>query len=251
MANNALALRMRYKKLSAEELQAIANDSKSSETEVKIANEFLAKMGVTAEEGVKKVAAKAKKAVETKEAEEEAVTKKATPKKAAKKAVTKKATPKKAAKKADAETQEESVEKAAKSQVVEYESDEQLTPEEKARLAKAEKEFDERQKSRKTPSKSDKAMKPATKEKKEKGAPRETKRQNLDESKEVPGLKIGSKVTLQDGGEVGEITRVYVSGDGKEKCMVKFGDNKPIKKRVTAVTLADEAPKKAPAKKKK
>ena len=48
MANNALALRMRYKKLSAEELQAIANDSKSSETEVKIANEFLAKMGVTA-----------------------------------------------------------------------------------------------------------------------------------------------------------------------------------------------------------
>lgn len=221
MANNALALRMRYKKLSAEELQAIANDSKSSETEVKIANEFLAKMGVTAEEGVKKVAAKAKKAVETKEVEEEAVTKKATPK------------------------------KAAKSQVVEYESDEQLTPEEKARLAKAEKEFDERQKSRKTPSKSDKAMKPATKEKKEKGAPRETKRQNLDESKEVPGLKIGSKVTLQDGGEVGEITRVYVSGDGKEKCMVKFGDNKPIKKRVTAVTLADEAPKKAPAKKKK
>lgn len=217
MANNALALRMRYKKLSAEELQAIANDSKSSETEVKIANEFLAKMGVTAEE----------------------------------EAVTKKATPKKAAKKADAETQEESVEKAAKSQVVEYESDEQLTPEEKARLAKAEKEFDERQKSRKTPSKSDKAMKPATKEKKEKGAPRETKRQNLDESKEVPGLKIGSKVTLQDGGEVGEITRVYVSGDGKEKCMVKFGDNKPIKKRVTAVTLADEAPKKAPAKKKK
>ena len=221
MANNALALRMRYKKLSAEELQAIANDSKSSETEVKIANEFLAKMGVTAEEGVKKVAAKAKKAVETKEVEEEAVTKKATPK------------------------------KAAKSQVVEYESDEQLTPEEKARLAKAEKEFDERQKSRKTPSKSDKAMKPATKEKKEKGAPRETKRQNLDESKEVPGLKIGSKVTLQDGGEVGEITRVYVSGDGKEKCMVKFGDNKPIKKRVTAVTLADEAPKKAPAKKNK
>lgn len=221
MANNALALRMRYKKLSAEELQAIANDNKSSETEVKIANEFLAKMGVTAEEGVKKVAAKAKKAVETKEVEEEAVTKKATPK------------------------------KAAKSQVVEYESDEQLTPEEKARLAKAEKEFDERQKSRKTPSKSDKAMKPATKEKKEKGAPRETKRQNLDESKEVPGLKIGSKVTLQDGGEVGEITRVYVSGDGKEKCMVKFGDNKPIKKRVTAVTLADEAPKKAPAKKNK
>lgn len=66
MANNALALRMRYKKLSAEELQAIANDSKSSETEVKIANEFLAKMGVTAEEGVKKVAAKAKRQLKPK-----------------------------------------------------------------------------------------------------------------------------------------------------------------------------------------
>lgn len=213
MANNALALRMKYKKLSAEELQAIANDSKSSETEVKIANEFLAKMGVSAE-------------------------------------AEKPAKPKKAVKKAEVE-KDESVEAAAKKQVAEFESEEQLTPEEKARLAKAEKEFDERQKNRKTPSKSDKAMKPATKEKKEKGAPRETKRQNLDESTEVPGLKVGSKVTLQDGGEVGEITRVYVSGDGKEKCMVKFGDNKPIKKRVTAVTLCDDAPKKAPAKKKK
>lgn len=213
MANNALALRMKYKKLSAEELQAIANDSKSSETEVKIANEFLAKMGVSAE-------------------------------------AEKPAKPKKAVKKAEVE-KDESVEAAAKKQVTEFESEEQLTPEEKARLAKAEKEFDERQKNRKTPSKSDKAMKPATKEKKEKGAPRETKRQNLDESAEVPGLKVGSKVTLQDGGEVGEITRVYVSGDGKEKCMVKFGDNKPIKKRVTAVTLCDDAPKKAPAKKKK
>lgn len=213
MANNALALRMKYKKLSAEELQAIVNDSKSSETEVKIANEFLAKMGVSAE-------------------------------------VEKPAKPKKAVKKAEVE-KDESVEAAAKKQVTEFESEEQLTPEEKARLAKAEKEFDERQKNRKTPSKSDKAMKPATKEKKEKGAPRETKRQNLDESAEVPGLKVGSKVTLQDGGEIGEITRVYVSGDGKEKCMVKFGDNKPIKKRVTAVTLCDDAPKKAPAKKKK
>ena len=213
MANNALALRMKYKKLSAEELQAIVNDSKSSETEVKIANEFLAKMGVSAE-------------------------------------AEKPAKPKKAVKKAEVE-KDESVEAAAKKQVTEFESEEQLTPEEKARLAKAEKEFDERQKNRKTPSKSDKAMKPATKEKKEKGAPRETKRQNLDESAEVPGLIVGSKVTLQDGGEVGEITRVYVSGDGKEKCMVKFGDNKPIKKRVTAVTLCDDAPKKAPAKKKK
>lgn len=213
MANNALALRMKYKKLSAEELQAIVNDSKSSETEVKIANEFLAKMGVSAE-------------------------------------AEKPAKPKKAVKKAEVE-KDESVEAAAKKQVTEFESEEQLTPEEKARLAKAEKEFDERQKNRKTPSKSDKAMKPATKEKKEKGAPRETKRQNLDESAEVPGLKVGSKVTLQDGGEVGEITRVYVSGDGKEKCMVKFGDNKPIKKRVTAVALCDDAPKKAPAKKKK
>lgn len=225
MANNALALRMKYRKLDAAQLQEIVDNEKSTETEVKVASEFLAKMGGTP--------AKAKKAE---------------PKEEVKKA------PKKAVKKAEAaETKDESIEQAAKNQVTEFESEEQLTPEEKERLAKAEKEFDARQKNRKTPSKSDKAMKPA-KEKKEKSTtPRETKRQNLDESAEVPGLKVGSKVTLTNGdGAVGEITRVYQSGDGKEKCMVKFGDEKPIKKRVTAVTLVtDEEPKKAPAKKKK
>jgi len=78
--------------------------------------------------------------------------------------------------------------------------------------------------------------------------PRETKRQNLEESEEIPGLKVGSKVTLKGEDAVGEITRLYKSGDGKEKCMVKFGDDKPIKKRVTALELAEDA-KPAPAKK--
>lgn len=239
MANNALALRMKYRKLEAAELQAIIADENSSELEVKLATEFLEKMGDAAGKGVAKVAAKKT----PKEKEEKEVV---AAKKPAKKA------PKKEAEKSE---KEETVEKAAKSQVTEFESEEELTAEEKERLEKAEKEFEERQKSRKTPSKSDKAMKPATKEKKEKavGAPRETKRQNLEESSEVPGLKIGSNVTLKEGGEVGEIVRVYVSGDGKEKCMVKFGENKPIKKRVTAVTLCEaaEETKKAPAKKKK
>jgi len=237
MATSALALRMKYRKLEAAELQAIVDNENSTELEVKIANEFLAKMGGAVEAETKKVAEKAKKTAVKKEAEEEAATGKKAPKKAPKKETTDK---------------DESIEQAAKNQVAEFESEEQLTPEEKKRLAAAEKEFDEKQKNRKTPSKSDKAMKAEPKAKKEKKEPRETKRQNLDESTEVPGLKVGSKVTLKDGDEVGEVTRVYQSGDGKEKCMVKFGDNKPIKKRVTAVVLAEEeAPKKAPAKKKK
>lgn len=89
--------------------------------------------------------------------------------------------------------------------------------------------------------------------KKEKAAkadktPRETKRQNLEESEEIPGMKVGSQVKLKGEDAVGEITRLYKSGDGKEKCMVKFGDDKPIKKRVTALELAEET-KAAPAKK--
>ena len=65
-------------------------------------------------------------------------------------------------------------------------------------------------------------------------------------------MKNGSKVTLKGESKVGEIVRLYRSSDGKEKCMVKFGDSKPIKKRVTAVELAEEAkPKAAPKKAKK
>ena len=128
-----------------------------------------------------------------------------------------------------------------------YQSEEQLTPEEEERLAKAESEYEERQKNRKTPSKSDKSMKEKKSAKADK-TPRETKRQNLEESEEIPGLKVCSKVTLKGEDAVGEITRLYKSGDGKEKCMVKFGDDKPIKKRVTALELAEDA-KPAPAKK--
>lgn len=173
MANNALALRMKYRKFTAEQLNGIIENENSSELEVKVAQEFLDKLGGEAEE--------------------------------------------------------------------------QLTPEEEERLAKAEAEYEERQKNRKTPSKSDKSMKEKKSAKADK-TPRETKRQNLEESEEIPGMKVGSQVKLKGEDAVGEITRLYKSGDGKEKCMVKFGDDKPIKKRVTALELAEET-KAAPAKK--
>ncbi len=123
----------------------------------------------------------------------------------------------------------------------------QLTPEEEARLEKAEKEFDARQKNRKTPSRVDRKM--AKEHSNKKDEPRQTKRQNIDESEEMPGMKVGVKVTLKEGTDVGEIVRLYRSGDGKEKCMVKFGDEKPIKKRVTALKLYEEPAGKAAPKK--
>lgn len=234
MANNALALRMKYRKFTAEQLNEIIDNENSSELEVKVAQEFLEKLGGEAEEQPAK-AAPAKKA----------------PKKEDKKAAPKKAAPKKEEPADDDPDPEDgSPEAAMKRQNKRnstYQSEEQLTPEEEERLAKAEAEYDERQKNRKTPSKSDKGMKKEKASKADK-TPRETKRQNLEESEEIPGLKIGSKVTLKGEDTVGEITRLYKSGDGKEKCMVKFGDDKPIKKRVTALELAEDA-KPAPAKK--
>lgn len=112
-----------------------------------------------------------------------------------------------------------------------------LSPEEEQRLAEAEEEFEKRQKARKTPSKTDKSMKKAAQEK----SLRETKRQVLDASNEVPGLKAGSQVRLKDSDDqtVGEVIRLYISSDGKEKCMVKFGDGKPVKKRVTALEIVE------------
>lgn len=215
MASNALALRMKYRKFDAEKLEEIINDENSSELEVKVAQEFLDKLGgETAQE-------------------EEA------PKKAAKEEAAE-----------DPDPEDGSPEAAMKRQNKRnstYQSEEQLTPEEEARLAEAEAEYEERQKNRKTPSKSDKSMKEKKSAKADK-TPRETKRQNLEESEEIPGLKVGSKVILKGEDAVGEITRLYKSGDGKEKCMVKFGDDKPIKKRVTALELAEDA-KPAPAKK--
>lgn len=222
MANTALTVRMKFRKYDAEQLQNVINNEESTETEVKVAKEMLQKLGVK---------------------EEGAQPEKKAP---APKAVAKKA-PKKAEKEEEQPEPEASQEEAAKNQVVEYESDENLTPAEKKRLEKAEKEFDERQKNRKTPSKSDKTMKENV-EKTE----RTSKRENLEESKEVPGMKVGSSVKLKDAGdEVGTIVRLYQSSDGKEKCMVKFGDEKPIKKRVTALELVEEKESKSAPKKSK
>lgn len=221
MANNALALRMKYRKFTAEQLNEIIENENSSELEVKVAQEFLDKLGGEAEEKPEK-AAPAKKAAPKKEETADD----------------------------DPDPEDGSPEAAMKRQNKRnstYQSEEQLTPEEEERLAKAEAEYEERQKNRKTPSKSDKSMKEKKSAKADK-TPRETKRQNLEESEEIPGLKVGSKVTLKGEDAVGEITRLYKSGDGKEKCMVKFGDDKPIKKRVTALELAEDA-KPAPAKK--
>lgn len=239
MASNALALRMKYRKFDAEKLEEIINDENSSELEVKVAQEFLDKLGgETAQE---------------EEAPKEAP-KEAPAKKVAEKKTDKKAAPKKAAKEEtaddDPDPEDGSPEAAMKRQNKRnstYQSEEQLTPEEETRLAEAEAEYEERQKNRKTSSKSDKSMKEKKSAKADK-TPRETKRQNLEESEEIPGLKVGSKVILKGEDAVGEITRLYKSGDGKEKCMVKFGDDKPIKKRVTALELAEET-KAAPAKK--
>ena len=111
----------------------------------------------------------------------------------------------------------------------------ELTPEEVARLDAAEKKFDERQASRKTPSKGDKNMREERKKKSSTANLHEGKRENLEESTEVPGLKVGS--TVKVGNEEGSVIRVYRSTDGKEKCMVKIGDGKPVKKRVTSVEL--------------
>lgn len=215
MANNALALRMKYRKFTAEQLNDIIENENSSELEVKVAQEFLDKLGGEAEEQPAKAAPKKEETADD-----------------------------------DPDPEDGSPEAAMKRQNKRnstYQSEEQLTPEEEERLAKAEAEYEERQKNRKTPSKSDKSMKEKKSAKADK-TPRETKRQNLEESEEIPGLKVGSKVTLKGEDAVGEITRLYKSGDGKEKCMVKFGDDKPIKKRVTALELAEDA-KPAPAKK--
>lgn len=229
MASNALALRMKYRKFDAEKLEEIINDENSSELEVKVAQEFLDKLGG-----------------ET--AQEEEAPKKAPAKKVAEKKADKKAAKEETAEDPDPEdgSPEAAMQRQNKRNST-YQSEEQLTPEEEARLAEAEAEYEERQKNRKTPSKSDKGMKKEKAAKADK-TPCETKRQNLEESEEIPGMKVGSQVKLKGEDAVGEITRLYKSGDGKEKCMVKFGDDKPIKKRVTALELAEET-KAAPAKK--
>lgn len=55
MANNALALRMKYRKFTAEQLNDIIENENSSELEVKVAQEFLDKLGGEAEENLKRL----------------------------------------------------------------------------------------------------------------------------------------------------------------------------------------------------
>ena len=235
MAVNALTVRMKFRNYDEKKLLTVVNNPDSTEVEVKVATDLLKKKGVDlseqASEPIKKSVPKKKQEVveEGETPEEEARLEKA-----------EKAPKKKAADKKKATSEVETGGEA------ETEND-QLTPEEEARLEKAEKEFDARQKNRKTPSRVDRKM--AKEHSNKKDEPRQTKRQNIDESEEMPGMKVGVKVTLKEGTDVGEIVRLYRSGDGKEKCMVKFGDEKPIKKRVTALKLYEEpAGKEAPKK---
>ena len=235
MALNALTVRMKFRNYDEKKLLTVVNNPDSTEVEVKVATDLLKKKGVDlseqASEPIKKSVPKKKQEVveEGETPEEEARLEKA-----------EKAPKKKAADKKKATSEVETGGEA------ETEND-QLTPEEEARLEKAEKEFDARQKNRKTPSRVDRKM--AKEHSNKKDEPRQTKRQNIDESEEMPGMKVGVKVTLKEGTDVGEIVRLYRSGDGKEKCMVKFGDEKPIKKRVTALKLYEEPAGKAAPKK--
>ena len=235
MAVNALTVRMKFRNYDEKKLLTVVNNPDSTEVEGKVATDLLKKKGVDlseqASEPIKKSVPKKKQEVveEGETPEEEARLEKA-----------EKAPKKKAADKKKATSEVETGGEA------ETEND-QLTPEEEARLEKAEKEFDARQKNRKTPSRVDRKM--AKEHSNKKDEPRQTKRQNIDESEEMPGMKVGVKVTLKEGTDVGEIVRLYRSGDGKEKCMVKFGDEKPIKKRVTALKLYEEPAGKAAPKK--
>ena len=125
MANNALALRMKYRKFTAEQLNEIIENENSSELEVKVAQEFLDKLGGEAEEQPAKAAP----------------AKKSAPKKEDKKVPTKKAAPKKEeTADDDPDPEDGSPEAAMKRQNKRnstYQSEEQLTPEEEERLAKA------------------------------------------------------------------------------------------------------------------
>ena len=235
MAVNALTVRMKFRNYDEKKLLTVVNNPDSTEVEVKVATDLLKKKGVDLSE---QAAEPIKKSVPKKK--QEVVEKDETPEEEARLEKPEKAPKGKAADKKKATSEVET------DGEVETEND-QLTPEEEARLEKAEKEFDARQKNRKTPSRVDRKM--AKEHSNKKDEPRQTKRQNIDESEEMPGMKVGVKVTLKEGTDVGEIVRLYRSGDGKEKCMVKFGDEKPIKKRVTALKLYEEAAGKAAPKK--
>lgn len=222
MSTNGLAVRMKFRKFDADQLAEVINSEDYSEMEVQIASEMLAKL----------------------EGENEAISQneeKKTPPKKAK--GTKKKTPPKSAQVEEEVGDDEdptpvSAMKRQNKVTTNIPPEIELTDEEEERLAEAEAEFDERQLNRKTVSKKDNSMKTAA-VKKEK-QPRTVKRKNLEESIEVPGMVVGSKVTVD--GDEGEVTRIYQSGDGKEKCMVKLDSGKIVKKRVTTVQVAENKP---------
>lgn len=62
-------------------------------------------------------------------------------------------------------------------------------------------------------------------------------RHEIPESTEVPGLEAGAQVRVKTSGVVGVIRKVYVSSDGKEKCMVDFGEGGIMKRRVTSLEV--------------
>lgn len=201
MGKLSIALQVKYKRMKKEELEAALNNPETPEEEKELAQKYLDKLAENTEE-----VSEASKELETPKekttSNQESV---------------------------DEEKPKKPMKKAVKKEPL-------LSEEDAERLEQAEKDFDERQKNRKSNSKKEKPLRKEKADKPEK-EPRETKRQNLEESVEKPGLKVGSEVTLKGAEEKGVVTRLYVSGDGKEKCMVKFGDEKPIKKRVSALEL--------------
>ena len=194
-----LSIRMKYRKKSAQELQAII-DGDHNDLEKRIASEQLAK-----------ITGNPQTPVQTQESESE---------------------PQPQPDKPETSTEEpKPVPKKRKN------GEPLLSPEEEERLSEAEAEFNKRQAARKTPSKSGMPEKKAKVAKKEEKSLRETKRQTLDASDEVEGLKVGSKVRV-DGDETEyTVTKLYRSSDGKEKCLISAGEGKPMKKRVTSLKL--------------
>ena len=63
-------------------------------------------------------------------------------------------------------------------------------------------------------------------------------RRDIPESTELPGLKVGVKVRVKTDGQEGVAKKVYISSDGKEKCVVDFGGGNVLKKRVTSLDVS-------------
>ena len=197
-----LSIRMKYRKKTAQELQAII-DGDYNDLEKKIASEQLAKITGSA----------APAPVADPEPESETQTAQAE----------------------EAEVREDPKPKPAPKRKKNGEP--LLSPEEEERLNEAEAEFNERQAARKTPSKSGMPEKKTRVAKKEEKSLRETKRQVIDASDEVEGLKVGSKVKIEGDETEYTVTKLYRSSDGKEKCLISAGEGKPMKKRVTSLKL--------------